>query len=45
MLEDRNLTSHAYNQALANRIYQHIRRDHAALHRAMADKIQAPTWD
>lgn len=29
MLEDRNLTSHAYDEALAKRIYEHIVRDYA----------------
>jgi nucleotidyltransferase substrate binding protein (TIGR01987 family) len=45
MLEDRNLTSHAYDEALANRIYQHIVRDYASLLGDMADKIQSLTWD
>lgn len=45
MLEDRNLTSHAYDEALANRIYRHIVRDYASLLGAMADKIQSLTWD
>jgi nucleotidyltransferase substrate binding protein (TIGR01987 family) len=45
MLEDRNLTSHAYDQALANRIYGHIVRDYASLLGAMAGKIQSLGWD
>jgi nucleotidyltransferase substrate binding protein (TIGR01987 family) len=45
MLEDRNLTSHAYDEALANRIYQHIVSDYAALLSAMADRVQALEWD
>lgn len=40
MLEDRNLTSHAYDETLANRIYEHIVRDHASLLTAMSQKIQ-----
>lgn len=45
MLEDRNLTSHAYDEALAIRIYQHVVRDYAALLGAMAGKIQTLTLD
>ena len=45
MLEDRNLTSHAYDEALAARIYQQVARDYSALLGAMAGKIQALTWD
>lgn len=45
MLEDRNLTSHAYDEALANSIYQHIVKDYAPLLGAMADKVQSLTWD
>ena len=45
MLEDRNLTSHAYDEALATRIYQHVARDYSALLGAMAGKIQTLTWD
>mgnify|MGYP001331178689 CR=1 FL=1 len=45
MLEDRNLTSHAYDEALANRIYQHIVHDYAPLLGGMADKIQSLEWD
>jgi len=45
MLEDRNLTSHAYDEALATRIYQHVVRDYSALLEAMAGKIQTLTWD
>lgn len=45
MLEDRNLTSHAYDEALATRIYQHVVRNYAALLGAMAGRIQTLTWD
>ncbi|MGD0261410.1 MAG: nucleotidyltransferase substrate binding protein [Verrucomicrobiota bacterium] len=45
MIEDRNLTSHAYDEALAARIYQHVVRDYSALLGAMAGKIQTLTWD
>jgi nucleotidyltransferase substrate binding protein (TIGR01987 family) len=45
MLEDRNLTSHAYDEALANRIYRHIVRNHTPLLASMADKIQFLEWD
>ncbi len=45
MLEDRNLTSRAYDEVLANRIYQHIVRDYAPLLTAMSKKIQTLEWD
>ena len=45
MLEDRNLTSPAYDQAVANRIYAHIARDYATHLAAMARKIGALEWD
>lgn len=45
MLEDRNLTSHAYDEALANRICEHIVRDYAALLDGMARRIQTLEWD
>ena len=45
MLEDRNLTSHAYDEVLATRIYQHIVSDYTALLSAMAAKIQTLAWD
>jgi nucleotidyltransferase substrate binding protein (TIGR01987 family) len=44
MLEDRNLTSHADDEALATLIYQHVVKDYSALLTAMATKIQALTW-
>jgi nucleotidyltransferase substrate binding protein (TIGR01987 family) len=45
MIEDRNLTSHAYDEALANRIYGRIVHDYAPLLGSMADKIQSLAWD
>lgn len=45
MLEDRNLTSHAYDEALANRIYRHIVRDYTPLLVVMARRIQTLPWD
>lgn len=45
MLEDRNLTTHAYDQELAIRIYQHIVDSYAELLGRMVDKIQELAWD
>jgi nucleotidyltransferase substrate binding protein (TIGR01987 family) len=45
MLDDRNLTSHAYNEALAARIYGHIVQEYAAVLAQMADRVQALSWD
>jgi len=45
MLEDRNLTSHAYDEALAGMIYRHIVQDYAPLLGSMAKKIQTLQWD
>ena len=45
MIEDRNLTSHAYDEALANRIYRRIVQDYAPLLGRMAHKIQSLAWD
>ncbi len=45
MLDDRNLTSHAYDEALAIRIHANIVRDHASLLAGMAGRIQTLTWD
>ncbi len=45
LLDDRNLTSHAYDEALANRIYGHIVDDYAGLLGGMARKIQTLAWD
>ena len=45
VLEDRNLTSHAYDEALAIRIYQHVVQEYVALLGQMADKIQTLSWE
>jgi nucleotidyltransferase substrate binding protein (TIGR01987 family) len=45
MLEDRNLTTQAYDQALADRIYRHIVQDYAGLLGHMAGRLQALEWD
>lgn len=45
MLEDRNLTSHAYDEALASQIYRHIVQNYAPLLGGMAAKIQGLQWD
>jgi nucleotidyltransferase substrate binding protein (TIGR01987 family) len=45
LLDDRNLASHAYDEALAIRIYQHITRDYATILGAMSEKIQILSWD
>ena len=45
MIEDRNLTSHAYDEALARQIYGHIVHDYAPLLGRMAAKIQSLAWD
>ena len=45
MLEDRNLTTHAYDESLAMRICEHVVKDYAPLLGAMADKIQTLAWD
>jgi len=45
MLEDRNLTSHAYDEALAIRIYRHVVQDYATLLQQMAEKIQTLSWE
>lgn len=45
MLEDRNLTSHAYDEALANRIYGSIVTDYAGLLSGMSRTIQTLVWD
>ena len=39
MLEERNLTSHAYDEALARQIYQNIVQQYAALLSRMADRV------
>lgn len=45
MLDDRNLTSHAYDEELATRIYRNIVKDYAPLLGKMAEKIQTLEWD
>ena len=45
MIEDRNLTSHAYDEALATRIYQNVVRIYAPLLSSMAAKLQTLTWE
>jgi len=45
MLEDRNLTSHAYDEALACRIYRHVIQDYARLLGQMSERIHALAWD
>ena len=45
MLEDRNLTTHTYDEELAIRIYRHIAAGYAELLGKMADTIEGLTWD
>lgn len=45
MLEDRNLTSHAYDEVLAARIYRHVIRDYVALIERMTERIQTLSWE
>jgi nucleotidyltransferase substrate binding protein (TIGR01987 family) len=45
MLDDRNLTSHAYDETLAVRIYTRIVQDYAPRLAQMAEKIQTLGWD
>jgi nucleotidyltransferase substrate binding protein (TIGR01987 family) len=45
MLEDRNLTSHAYDESLAKRIYQSVVRDYVSLLASMATRIDGLVWD
>lgn len=45
MLDDRNLTSHAYDETLAGQIYTRIVRDYAPRLAGMAEKIQTLVWD
>lgn len=44
-LADRNLTSHAYDEALARQIYRRICEEHTPLLTAMASEIQTLQWD
>jgi nucleotidyltransferase substrate binding protein (TIGR01987 family) len=45
MLEDRNLTSHAYDEPLAHRIYERIVSEYAPTLARMADRIYSLEWD
>jgi len=45
MLEDRNLTTHAYDEELADKIYDHIVNGHAELLGGMAARLQELKWD
>ena len=45
MLEDRNLTSHAYDEALAGQIYRNVVHYYSPLLSAMAAKIQTLAWE
>ena len=45
MLDDRNLTSHAYDETLAVRIYTRIVHDYAPRLARMAERIQTLVWD
>lgn len=45
MLEDRNATSHAYDETVASQIYRHIVQDYTPLLGRMAEKIQSLAWD
>jgi len=45
MLEDRNLTSQTYNEALARRIYNAIVEEYAVRLSAMATTIQSLVWE
>lgn len=44
MIEDRNLTSHAYDEALALGIYQNVARTYAPLLTEMSARIRALAW-
>ena len=44
MLDERNLPTHAYHQALAERIYRNITKSYAPLLAAMGEKIQNLSW-
>ena len=43
--QPRNLTSHAHDEALAARIYNHIVQEYAALLDQMAGRIEALSWE
>jgi nucleotidyltransferase substrate binding protein (TIGR01987 family) len=44
MLEDRNLTSHAYDETLARSIYGHIVKDYAPLLSKMDERLHELHW-
>ncbi len=45
MLDDRNLTSHAYDEELASGIHRNIVADYAAFLSEMARRIEVLEWD
>lgn len=45
MLEDRNLTSHTYDEALAEAVYQRIAQQHIHLLREADVRLQQITWE
>lgn len=45
MIEDRNLTSHAYDEEIAKAIYHRILRDHLPLLAGMSQRIEELTWE
>ncbi|MFA5257175.1 MAG: nucleotidyltransferase substrate binding protein [Opitutales bacterium] len=45
MLEDRNLTSHAYDETLARGIYGRIVKDYAPLLAKMDERLHVLKWD
>ena len=45
MLDDRNLTTHAYDETLASQIYRHVAQDYAPLLTRMAQHLQTLAWD
>ena len=45
MLGERNLTRHAYDEALATQIYQHIVQDHTPPARRHGGQDQTLRWD
>jgi nucleotidyltransferase substrate binding protein (TIGR01987 family) len=44
IIEDRNLTTHAYDEELSDRIYNHILSWHARLLCGMVEKLQKLKW-
>ncbi len=45
MLAERNLTSHAYDEALAGQIYHHVVQDYMRLLAQMTQRIQSLAWE